>query len=52
MNSIGYTHETYAQKKHLMMMLALNLIPQPLYSAAFTYLKKKKAAEETVESKN
>ena len=26
-NSIGYTHETYAQKKHLMMMLALNLIP-------------------------
>jgi hypothetical protein len=35
-----------------MMMLALNLIPQPLYMAAFTYLKKKKHAEEAVEKKN
>jgi hypothetical protein len=35
-----------------MMMLALNLIPTPLYMAAFTYLKKKKTAEEGAEKKN
>ncbi|TNV77070.1 hypothetical protein FGO68_gene16932 [Halteria grandinella] len=37
--SISFTRDTYAQWKHLALILATNAIPQPVYEGLFGYLK-------------
>jgi hypothetical protein len=36
-NMMGFTNESYVQPKHLRMMLAIGIIPRPIYDLAIRY---------------